>query len=249
MKTVLHIPHSSEHIPSEFLKYFRLSDKDLKNEILKMTDHFTDELFSIEHSDFRKITFPVSRLLCDPERFEDDALEPMCAVGMGCIYEKTHDGRPLKVIECIRQILIKQFYKKHHEKLFNSVDEIISKYNAALIIDCHSFPKNPLPYELNKSQLRRPICLGVDEFHTPKYLIEYFSESFNKYGYSTAINEPFSGSIVPIQFYQKNTNVNSIMIEIRRDLYMDEKLGQKSHGFIDLKNTLNKILCDLDKIV
>ena len=88
---LLHIPHSQKHIPEEYLQYFHLSDSDLDIVLLKMTDHFTDELFECSQSNCSEIIFPVSRLLVDPERFVMDADEPMSARGMGCIYEKTHD--------------------------------------------------------------------------------------------------------------------------------------------------------------
>ena len=93
---ILHIPHSSTVIPVEFLDYFSLSPQDLKSEVLKMTDHFTDQLFQPNSMDVERLIFPVSRLLVDPERFVEDSDEPMSAKGMGCVYEKTHDGAPLK---------------------------------------------------------------------------------------------------------------------------------------------------------
>ena len=40
-------------------------------------------------------------------------------------------------------------------------------------------------------------------------------------GYEVALNQPFSGSLVPLDFYQKESKVRSIMVEVRRDLVMD----------------------------
>ena len=59
---LLHIPHSQKYIPDEYLQYFHLSDSDLDIELLKMTDHFTDELFECSQSNCSEIIFPVSRL-------------------------------------------------------------------------------------------------------------------------------------------------------------------------------------------
>ena len=47
MKGLFHIPHASKNIPNKYLNFFCLSTEDLQTEILKMTDHFTDELFDI----------------------------------------------------------------------------------------------------------------------------------------------------------------------------------------------------------
>ena len=75
---ILHIPHAStDTFEKEFLC-------DLKLELERMTDADTDKLFS--HPEATRIVFPVSRLICDVERFEDDAVEPMAKKGMGVCY-------------------------------------------------------------------------------------------------------------------------------------------------------------------
>jgi hypothetical protein len=43
--------------------------------------------------------FPVSRLVVDPERFVDDATEPMAACGMGVIYTQTSQRMPLRYLD------------------------------------------------------------------------------------------------------------------------------------------------------
>ena len=45
---ILHIPHSSTYIPNKIREQFCLSASELNGEILKMTDHYTDELFDIK---------------------------------------------------------------------------------------------------------------------------------------------------------------------------------------------------------
>ena len=61
-----------------------------------MTDAFTDELFAPTSFEAARVVFPISRLVCDVERFPDDADEPMALRGMGAVYVKTTDGRPLR---------------------------------------------------------------------------------------------------------------------------------------------------------
>ena len=218
MSIVLHIPHASKNIPDEYLQYFTLSKKDLQFELLKMTDHFTDELFDVLGDNIHQLKFPISRLLVDVERFEKDELEPMSKVGMGCIYEKTHDGNSLKNVENIKDELINKFYKTHHENFIKIVDTKLKQNNKVLIIDCHSFPKYPLPYELNQEMDRPEICIGTDNFHTSEKLRNSFGELFEKSNFIVKYNAPFKGSIVPLKFYNKDKEVQSIMIEIRRDL-------------------------------
>ena len=238
---ILNIPHAAKVIPPEYLPFFTLNKTDLNHEILKMTDHFTDALFQGNTTKNTVVSFPVSRLLVDPERFENDADEPMASRGMGCIYAKTHDGKDLKNGNVIRNELIEKFYRPHHRVLHEKVKENLHKHNSAIIIDCHSFPKYPLPYELDQTPNRSEICVGTDSFHTPSELTDFMIAKFKGYGLGVSVNTPFSGSMVPYEFMNKNKRVRSIMIEVRRDLYMDESSGNKSSQF----NSIQQMICEI----
>jgi N-formylglutamate amidohydrolase len=50
---------------------------------------------------------------------------------------------------------------------------------------------------------------------------------------------------VPTKFYQKDARVQSIMIEVNRKLYMNEKTGEKTQNFNDFKQTLALIVKNL----
>ena len=244
---ILHIPHSSTAIPVEFLDYFSLSPQDLNSEVLKMTDHFTDELFQPDSINVERQVFPVSRLLVDPERFVEDNDEPMSSKGMGCVYEKTHNGAQLKVTGGIRSLLVDRYYRPHHRALLTLVNSSLERSGNALIVDCHSFPKEPLPYEIDQASARPQICIGVDEFHTPPELVDLVAKGFKRLGFTVGINRPFSGSIVPLIHFRKSPSVYSIMIEVRRDLYMDESSGLKTESFLDTRAQIVQILEELKR--
>jgi len=208
---ILHIPHASTVLPNEVA--FLLGAENLAYEVDAMTDHHTDQLFDL--SGARRCVFPVSRLVVDPERFIEDSME---SVGMGVVYTHTAAGEALRAIsEIDRLALINSYYHPHHTALTRMADECLEKHNQCLIIDCHSFPAQPLPYE---NDLNRPdICIGTDAFHTQPELEATLVNSFQEYGYSVAINSPFAGSLVPIDFYRKEPRVQSIMVELNRRLY------------------------------
>jgi N-formylglutamate amidohydrolase len=44
------------------------------------------------------------------------------------------------------------------------------------------------------------------------------------------VNEPFAGGYVPTRWYEIDTRVGAIMLEIRRDTYMDEVTGEPTTG-------------------
>jgi len=211
---ILHIPHSSTNtLGKEFLC-------DLELELDRMTDIDTDKLYDYPYA--TKVVFPVSRLICDVERFEDDNLEEMSKVGMGVCYTKTAYGEPLRVFEeGEREEIVNQYYKPHHKILSDAVAEELKEYGHALVIDCHSFPNNPLPCNSNQKIPRPDICIGTDNFHTPTYLVEYVKEYFLTCGYTVDIDNPFSGTLIPMDYYKKDKRVNGIMIEVNRDLYRE----------------------------
>lgn len=241
---VLHIPHSSTFVPANLRTSILLNDDELRLEMLRMTDWFTDELFDIESSFISSVRFPISRLLVDPERFEDDALEPMFAKGMGVIYTRTSHNEVLRTPPSVeeRQDLIDGFYQPHHQQLTNAVQSMLNHRGQALVIDCHSFPSQPLPYEVDNNQSRADICIGTDEFHTSPELRDLAVSLFERQGFVVAVNQPFAGALVPSEFYRVNSKVAAIMIEVNRGLYMHEDSGEKTECFGLVKEKLQQVI-------
>jgi N-formylglutamate deformylase len=245
LKPILHIPHSSTTIPSEYRDRFLLSDECLATEMLRMTDHFTDELFS--RIGGTEIVFPVSRLLVDVERFEDDAHEAMAKKGMGVLYTKTHAQHPLRACPTAeeREVLLNAFYRPHHQALTGLVDVQLEQCGKALLIDCHSFPSKPLPYQTVRAGDLPEICIGTDDIHTANSLRDAALIGFAKRGLTVGLNHPFSGALTPLKHYRKNASVQAIMVEVRRDLYMDETTGDRSSDFSKTQEALTLVLRDM----
>lgn len=239
---VLHIPHNSTEVPPTIRGQFVLTDEDLHRELIKMTDHWTYYLFAGPAPDCAVVVAPVSRLVVDVERFNDDALEVMATVGMGAVYQRTSNGVRLRreLMPSERASLIQEYYRTHHDKLTQSVDANLLAHTRCLIIDAHSFPSVALPYEMGQNLGRPQICIGADEVHTPRFVISTFVESFLGAGFTVAVNRPFSGAIVPQKHYRANPKVLSVMIEVNRGLYLDESTGElreDSDGVIKLIRT------------
>jgi len=230
---ILHIPHSSRNIPAEYREQFVLSDRALDREMLLLTDAYTDEIFDIDDDLVTTVRFPVSRLFVDPERMLDDSREPMAEVGMGAIYDRCSDGRPLRreLSRLERKKLLFKYYLPHHRAVGEAVGKALNHHDRALIIDCHSFPSSPLPCDTDRSNPRPFICIGTDPFHTPKWLLDSLVEDLESRDFDCEINRPFAGAFVPEPYYRKNRNVHAIMLEINRGLYMDEDTVMKRKGY------------------
>ena len=239
---VLHIPHASREIPDDVRQSFVIDDAQLELELLRMTDHFTDDLFLVPTGVATPVVYPVSRLVCDPERFPDDSEEAMAARGMGVIYTKRHDLGPLRDPPSPdeREALLDRYYRPHHRAVEDAAGAALAAHGRCLVIDCHSFPGTPLPYE--KDPTRPDICIGTDEFHTPRVLRDATVAAFRSAGLEVAIDRPFAGALAPASRYQKDRRIATIMIEVNRSLYMDEETGERGPRFLDIKALLESVI-------
>jgi len=76
-------------------------------------------------------------------------------------------------------------------------------------------------------------------------LIQIAGQKIKEMGYTSGVNQPYSGSIVPMAFYHQDRRVASIMIEVNRKLYMDEMTGVKNDTFESTQNNIQTILNSL----
>ena len=81
---VAHIPHAGTAIPSAVRNQFMPDNSALWREILRLTDWYTNELFSLQGIAVSKT--PINRLVLDLERYSDDEQEGNARFGQGVIY-------------------------------------------------------------------------------------------------------------------------------------------------------------------
>jgi N-formylglutamate deformylase len=236
-KLIFHIPHASTYIPDDVQYDLVIGDAALAEELRVLTDHFTDTIFGrLTVAGDEIVVCPVSRLVVDVERFADDAREPMSAQGMGAVYSHTHDKGKLRISLQSREGLIRRFYEPHHIALTAAVVRHLSQQGSALIVDCHSFPEHALPYEADQTLHRPQICIGTDPQHTNADMATAIVQAYRNSGFDVAFNTPFAGTLVPLAHYQRDLRVQSIMIEIRRDVYMNEKTSKMKQDWSRLAN-------------
>lgn len=265
---ILHVPHAGLGWPDDGTAMPDCAD--LTAEMTLMADLFTDKIAkkvvqsvagrAVNRADFvdgELVTTPavypetrwpslfmnrLTRVAMDPERFDDDT-EEMNQVGMGVVYERTHDGQPLYTSGLTPQDAARRkalWYAAYGEAFARLVGRVLEREGRCLIIDLHSYSVDPLPYERHQQAARPEVCLGYEPYHDPG--IDAIERVFAAHGFGTAQNEPFAGSYVPLGYWRQDPRVKSVMVEVRKDQYLDgttlkldgvERLAAAIVGLID----------------
>jgi len=241
---ILHVPHSSRYIPTEIRQDILLSNEALEHELDEMTDSHTEVL--AEHAANRSQIRPwiflntYSRLVVDPERFPDDR-EDMNAIGMGAVYRTTSNGEPLRNPDEIKEKdLLTRYFHPYAQIFEDFLTKRLNQVGDVAIVDVHSYRAIAHKNSLNEGLERPPICIGVDDFHTPSWLQERATRIFGVVG-EVAINQPYSGTYVPLSRYRRDKNVSSIMMENRADVFVNEKL-EFTDGIEKLAKALAEVI-------
>lgn len=228
---VIHVPHAADFVPEACRSDFVLSSTELIDEIAAMVDHFTDEV-AREAIALGAHVFQnnVCRLVLDPERYLDDATEIAASWGMGAVYTHTQDGRRLRHEDWTaadRDRRISEFYHPYHHAMRDLVIELGARFRQPVhIIDLHSFPDTPLPYETDRGS--RPLyCVGFEDRFVPTAWLSWWQQRAAPGPHSSdlgtsrdlvAFNRPFSGAFVPAGLPSAETEVRAMMVEINRML-------------------------------
>lgn len=225
---IVHVPHASTWFPKSELDGATLnSDVNVRESAEILADRHTDVLAEriIANTRLRPYIFSntVSRLFMDPERF-DSPDEIMNTVGMGITYEKNHAlqnlyTEPLSPEQIRRRKDV--YYAPYADMFSRTVDHVLNTFGKCLILDLHSYASTRLPYESSDAE-RAPLIIGYEDYHLSA--LENTVDDLAAQDH-VGVNTVFSGSYVPLDHYRQDPRVSSVMTEIRKDTYMDEKSG------------------------
>ncbi|MEV4416800.1 N-formylglutamate amidohydrolase [Catellatospora sp. NPDC049609] len=241
---VLHVPHASRRVGEPAASGLVLDGAALAAELDHMTDAHTDLIAAgaAQASRLRPWRFvnEWSRLVVDPERFPDDR-EVMRAVGMGAVYTRTSHGERLRADDPdVERRLLDRHFHPYAAGMTALVDERLAATGRAIVLDVHSYPSLPLPYELHGDGPRPQVCLGTDVAHTPPALRAAAREAFA--AYEVGFDSPFAGCYVPLKHYGTDPRVTALMIEVRRDVYATEPGGPPHEGLPRLAAALSALV-------
>lgn len=137
--------------------------------------------------------------------------------------------------------LIDKYYKPWHQELEKLIKMKLNKFGKVFILDCHSMPSIDIS---SKFKFDLPdIVLGNCKGNScSNKNINFVKHLFSERKFSVGINSPYSGGFITQNYHNISRNIETLQIEIRRDLYMDELSFKKNYNFKKIKDNLFEII-------
>lgn len=238
---VFHVPHDGDRFPEALMSSVCVSRAQFFAYHRMMRDTGVLELVPrIYRNSEHTVFFPISRLLCDVERFLGSE-EVMEQYGMGFCYERAYDGTVIKRVTDELKEKTLRYYRLHHARM----DQLCREHEQVLVFDLHSYSDEIVPKSLRQRGVKMPdVCIGTDAYFTPKSLAEMAEQRFRAAGFSTLRNDPYTGCFVPNAVLSGECQGNSIMLEIHKRCYCDGDGLPNPVQCARIRNIIGKLAAD-----
>jgi N-formylglutamate deformylase len=243
---LIHVPHGSEVLPAlsawgvrEGVSVTDLSAEEQDREAKLLCDTGCLELVrELREEDLSRVSLFAARF---SRMWLDTEHELVNTAGMGVIYERASDGKPLREswTDNVRSEVLR-YYRIYCKEFERAALAISARRGVCVVIDLHSYNKEPLPYEPRQDATRPELCVGTDDEATPPWLLELVLSSFDGVC-ETELNTPFSGAFTPSDSDLTVASVVSVMLEFRKDVLNDPTRAKEIRAaFCRLAETLNE---------
>ena len=251
-------PHSGRHYTDSFLTQAVLNAQILRSS----EDAFVDQLFAcapdygcpLLHANMPRAYVDLNRKLTDldAEVIEDiaqSAFNPRVLSGLGVIPRVVANSREiyrgkLTMAEAVRRL--DAYWWPYHTRLHSLLSDAQAKFGQALLIDCHSMPREALDSIFSPGNKRPEIVLG-DRFGASASppVIERIQRILTGVGFAVSRNMPFAGAHIVQHYGRPAENQHAVQLEIDRSLYMNEATLVPHDGFAELSERLQLVVAQI----
>lgn len=164
------------------------------------------------------------------------------ASGLGVIPRVVAQGRNIikgKISAEEAEARLAAYWDPYHACLQNLLNETREKFGIAILIDCHSMPRDAL-LQTTRAEGQIPQIVLGDRFGASANLeiVDSLHGCLQGQGFRVARNAPFSGVYIAQNYGRPSLNQHVVQIEIDRSLYMDEETLKVHDGMDDLRTNL-----------
>lgn len=236
------IPHSGEWIPEEFRPFLSGDEKAYGKDVDFKTRDLID-IKKLNENGIHVIVSNVHRICIDLNRDEDK-----------CVFAWEKNSHGEKLVEKMPSSdEIKKFkdkyYGPYYEVLKTTIKNLNGKENKkANVIDFHSMPSHPTAYHLaitpNQHRTRPDFCLSnLKGISSSENFINDFKEMLEKEYDNINLNFPYYGG--HLTQYINTLNTENFQVEVRRNLYMDEKKRELIESHLKVKKLASDAIIEL----
>ena len=240
---VFHVPHDGAEFPPELMASICVPQVQFLRYHEKMRDIRIHAMIPRAYrTASQSVRFPVSRLLCDVERFIGPE-EIMEQFGMGFCYERAFDGTVIKTVTDELKEKTRVYYDRHHALM----DRLCDIHKRIVLFDMHSYSDEIVPPSFLRGGEPTPdVCIGTDARYTPERLAALAERRFREAGYSVRRDYPYSGCYVPntVLSGAADCDLLSLMLEFNKRIYLSHE-GKPIRGVTaGIQSVLAKIAVD-----
>ena len=254
LPVVLSSPHSGQSYPPAMLAQSRLSPGELR----ALDDGPVDELLArgcaagatMIAATYPRAVVDLNRGVCeqDPDSLADPAAVAglratvKARAGLGVVPTRLM-GEPIyasRLSSAELERRIAEAYHPYHKQLSALVVDHRRRFGVSLVLDCHSMPTLPPP-----ARGERPIDVALgDRFGRSCHprLIETAERLLTAAGLRAARNRPYAGGHITERYGEPAQGSHALQVELRRNLFMDERSHARNQGFAMLQGLLGDLV-------
>ncbi|MFZ7092155.1 N-formylglutamate amidohydrolase [Primorskyibacter sp. 2E233] len=177
---------------------------------------------------------------------------PRVASGLGVVPRVVAGGRAIyrgKLPKAEADRRLQQIWKPYHARLQGLLDFAHDSFGEAILIDCHSMPREALDSTVRAGSPRPEIVIG-DRFGASASgeIVERVEAAFAAAGLKVARNAPFAGAFTTQHYGRPSRGQHAIQIEIDRAIYMDEATIRPNQDFNTFRRVLRGVIAEIAAI-
>ncbi|MBB04011.1 MAG: N-formylglutamate amidohydrolase [Pseudooceanicola sp.] len=254
-------PHSGRDYSEAFLSMSVLDARSIRSS----EDAFVDELFMPAVAcGAPLLAARVPRAYVDLNRGADEldpaiienvrrsGHNPRVASGLGVIPRVVSNGRAIyrgKLGMNVAQQRLMEYWYPYHRALRGRIDTALETFGEAILIDCHSMPREAVDSVARVGTRRPDVVLG-DRFGAAASgeVVDRVEAILTGAGLSVARNAPFAGAFVTQQYGRPSRRQHALQLEIDRSLYMDERTITPRADFAAFQQVIATVVAQLTEI-
>lgn len=177
---------------------------------------------------------------------------PRIVSGLGVIPRVVAQGRAIyhgKMSRAHAEMRLAEVWQPYHDQLSELLSETRAQFGEAVLIDCHSMPREAL-VGLTRRGVRRPDVVIGDLFGASAsgWIVDRIEAAFERAGFYVARNTPFAGAYIVQTYGRPSKQQHAVQIEIDRGLYLDEATVAPSAGLAPLRRRLRGVIEEIAQI-